>query len=63
MFLFALLFAGLAVLGALVGLGHVGHSVGSQSIQSYGWALCLDAAAIAAFLAYTRVRNARRPMR
>jgi hypothetical protein len=50
MFVFALLFASLAVLGAAIGLGHVGHPINGQSIESYGWALFINGLAIAIFL-------------
>ena len=58
MIVLAILFAGVAVLGAFVGLGHIGQSIGGQSITAYGWGLCLNAAAISAFLAYSGVRRA-----
>ena len=58
MIVLTILFAGAAVLGALVGLGHIGQSIGGQSITAYGWGLCLNAAAISAFLTYTRARRA-----
>ena len=55
--MFAILFAGLAVLGALVGLEHVGHPMSGQSPVTYGWTLCINAAAITAFLVYSRFQK------
>ncbi|MCJ2086334.1 hypothetical protein MKK88_10055 [Methylobacterium sp. E-005] len=54
----AILFASIATLGAFVGLEYVGHPIGGQSITAYGWGLCLNAAAIAAFLAYRSLQRA-----
>lgn len=51
MFIFAIVFAAVAVLGAAIGLGHVGHPIGGQSVESYGWGLFINGSAIAAFLA------------
>ncbi|MDN3570262.1 hypothetical protein [Methylobacterium longum] len=51
MFIFALAFGALAVLGAAVGLGHVGHPIGGQSIEHYGWALFINGLAIATLFA------------
>ena len=59
MLLFAILFAALAVLGSLVGFGVIGHSIGSQAIDSYGWGLAINAIAIAGFLLFVRYRRAR----
>jgi hypothetical protein len=47
MFVFALAFGALAVLGALIGLGHVGQPMNGQSIDNYGWALFINSLAIA----------------
>ncbi|WP_331299712.1 hypothetical protein [Methylobacterium oryzae] len=52
MIVLTLVFAGLSALGALIGLGKVGHPMHGQLINSYGWALCINAAAIAAYLAF-----------
>ena len=60
MLLFSALFAGLAVLGSLVGFGTIGHPIGSQSIDSYGWGLAINSVAIAGFLLLVRHRRARR---
>lgn len=51
MFVFALVFGALAVLGAAIGIGHVGHPIGGQSVESYGWGLFINGAALAAFFA------------
>jgi hypothetical protein len=51
MFIFAIVFAAVAVLGAAIGLGHVGHPIGGQSVESYGWGLFINGSAIAAFFA------------
>lgn len=58
MFVFALIFGALAVLGAAIGLGYVGHPINGQSIQSYGWALFINGLAIATLFA---VRGALAP--
>lgn len=55
MIVLAVLFAGLSALGALVGLDKIGHPVDGQLIDSYGWALCINAAAIAAYLVFGRL--------
>jgi hypothetical protein len=60
MLLFAILSAALAVLGSLVGFGVIGHPIGSQAIDSYGWGLTINAVAIAGFLLFVRHRPARR---
>ncbi len=57
MLIFAILFAVLAVLGSLVGFGTIGHPIGSQSIDSYGWAVCVNGVVIAAFLLSVRYRR------
>jgi hypothetical protein len=49
MLVFALLFGALAVVGALVGLGQLGHPIYAQSLQSYGWGLTVNALALAVF--------------
>jgi hypothetical protein len=59
----AALFAGLAILGALVGLEHVGHPMSGQSVNAYGWGLCVNATAISLFLIYFRVQRAYLSMR
>lgn len=51
MFVFALVFSALAALGAAIGIGHVGHPIGGQSVESYGWGLFINGAALAAFFA------------
>lgn len=60
MLLFAILFAGLAILGSLVGFGTIGHPIGSQAIDSYGWGLTINAIAIAGFLLFIRHQRAKR---
>lgn len=60
MLLFATLFAAIALFGALIGLREIGHPVGAQSIASYGWALCINAGALSAFLLHIRGRRAKR---
>lgn len=60
MLIFALLFVALAVVGALVGLGQLGHPIYAQSLQSYGWGLSVNAVALAALfmiLARARMRH------
>ncbi|GJE13446.1 hypothetical protein FOHLNKBM_4509 [Methylobacterium longum] len=52
MLAFACLFIVLAVLGSLVGAGTVGTSIGAHHLTSYGWALCINAAAISALLVF-----------
>lgn len=52
MLIFAIVFGAVAVLGAAIGLGHVGHPIGGQSIESYGWGLFINGLAIAAFFAW-----------
>ena len=47
MFVFALVFGALAVLGAAIGIGHIGHPINGQSIENYGWALFINGLAIA----------------
>jgi hypothetical protein len=54
MLVFALLFAALAVVGALVGLGQLGHPIYAQSLQSYGWGLAVNAVALAVFFVLIR---------
>ncbi|WP_336485933.1 hypothetical protein [Methylobacterium nigriterrae] len=54
MLVFAVLFAGLAVLGSLVGFGVVGHPIGDQALNSYGWGLCIIGAALAGFFVFVR---------
>lgn len=49
MLIFALLFA---ALGALVGLGELGHPVGSHGVQSYGWGLTVNAIALAVYFLF-----------
>lgn len=60
MLLFAILFAGIAILGSLVGFGTIGHPIGSQAIDSYGWGLAINAIAIAGFLLFVRHQRAKR---
>lgn len=60
MLLFAILFAGVAILGSLVGFGTIGHPIGSQAIDSYGWGLAINAIAIAGFLLFVRHQRAKR---
>jgi hypothetical protein len=54
MLLFATLFAALAIIGSLVGLGSVGHPIGGHALNSYGWGLCINGAALAAFFVFLR---------
>lgn len=49
MLIFAAVFGAVAVLGAAIGLGHVGHPIGGQSVESYGWGLFINSLAITAF--------------
>lgn len=58
MLLFAILFAGLAILGSLVGFGSVGHPIGGHALNSYGWGLCLNGSALAAFFVFLRFHRA-----
>ena len=51
MLIFAIVFAAIAALGAAIGLGHVGHPIGGQSVESYGWGLFINGSAIAVFFA------------
>jgi hypothetical protein len=60
MLIFALLFTVLAVVGTLVGFGQLGSPIYDQSLQSYGWGLAVNAAALAAlfvFFARGRLRH------
>ncbi|WP_149311555.1 hypothetical protein [Methylobacterium sp. P1-11] len=59
MLFFALLFAGLAVFGACVGFGTIGRPMYGQALNSYGWALCINGVALAAYFVFTRVRRSR----
>lgn len=52
MLIFALLFAGLGILGALVGLGELGHPVGAHGVQAYGWGLTVNAIALAVYFLF-----------
>lgn len=52
MLIFAVVFGAVALLGAAIGLGHVGHPIGGQSVESYGWGLCINGLATAAFFAW-----------
>lgn len=63
MLFLALLFAGLAVFGACVGLGTVGRPMYGQALNSYGWALCVNAAALASYFVITRVQRSLRAQR
>jgi ABC-type proline/glycine betaine transport system permease subunit len=63
MLFFALLFAGLAVFGACVGFGTVGQPIYGQALNSYGWALCINGAALTAYFVLTRSRRALRARR
>ncbi|UIY45664.1 hypothetical protein [Methylobacterium radiotolerans] len=60
MLLFAILSAALAVLGSLVGFGVIGHPIGSQAVDSYGWGLAINAIAIGGFLLFVRYQRAKR---
>lgn len=51
MLVFAIIFGALAVLGAEIGIGHIGHPINGQSIESYGWGLFINGLAISAFFA------------
>jgi hypothetical protein len=61
MILFAILFAGLAVLGALIGLREIGDLLAAQTIASYGWALCINATAIGFLLLHIQYWRTKRP--
>ena len=52
MLIFAIVFGAVAVFGAAIGLGHVGHPIGGQSVESYGWGLFINGLAISAFFAW-----------
>lgn len=52
MLIFAILFAGLGILGALVGLGELGHPVGAHGVQAYGWGLTVNAIALAVYFLF-----------
>ncbi|WP_408902969.1 hypothetical protein [Methylobacterium radiotolerans] len=60
MLFFALLFVALAIVGACVGLGTIGQPMYGQALNSYGWALCINGAALATFFVLTLVRRLRR---
>ncbi|MDP4006504.1 hypothetical protein [Methylobacterium sp. NEAU K] len=60
MLFFALLFAGLAVFGACVGFGTIGRPMYGQALNSYGWALSINGAALAAYFVLTQARRALR---
>jgi hypothetical protein len=60
MLFFALLFMSLAIVGACVGLGTIGHPMYGQALNSYGWALCINGTALAVFFVLTWVRRVRR---
>jgi hypothetical protein len=60
MLFFALLFMSLAIVGACVGLGSIGHPMYGQALNSYGWALCINGTALAVFFVLTWVRRVRR---
>ena len=63
MLFFALLFAGLAIFGACVGFGTIGRPMYGQALNSYGWALCINGAALTAYFVLTRSRRALRARR
>jgi hypothetical protein len=52
MLAFACLFATAAVIGSLFGLEAIEYSPGGHHIAHYGWALCINAAAISALLTF-----------
>ncbi|MCJ2052343.1 hypothetical protein [Methylobacterium sp. J-070] len=52
MLAFACLFTVLALFGSLVGAGTVGNPIGTHHLTSYGWALCINAAALSALLMF-----------
>jgi len=60
MVFFALLFVNLALLGACVGIGAIGQPMYGQALNSYGWGLCVNGAALAVFFVITWVRRVRR---
>lgn len=60
MLFFALLFVSLAILGACVGLGTIGQPMYGQALNSYGWGLCVNGAALTLFFVLTWVRRVRR---
>ncbi|KAA0109757.1 hypothetical protein CIW48_31395 [Methylobacterium sp. P1-11] len=60
MLFFALLFAGLTIFGVCVGFGTIGGPMYGQALNSYGWALSINGAALAAFFVLTRARRALR---
>ena len=60
MLFFALLFAGLAIFGVCVGFGTIGQPMYGQALNSYGWALSINGAALAAYFVLTRARRALR---
>lgn len=60
MLFFALLFAGLAIFGLCVGFGTIGQPIHGQALNSYGWALSINGAALAAYFVLTRARLALR---
>jgi len=52
MLVFAVLFATLGIIGALVGLGELGRPVYQQSLQSYGWGLAINGIALAVYFVW-----------
>ena len=60
MIVLAMLFAAMALLGSLVGLGFIGFPMGQHAITSYGWSLVINGVALSAFcifLWYDRPRQ------
>ncbi len=55
--IFALLFAALGIVGALVGLGELGHPVGAHGVQAYGWGLTVNAIALAVYFLFVWSRH------
>ena len=54
MLIFAIVFSGLATLGASVGLGLVGHPIDHQSVTGYGWSFAICAFALAGYVLFLR---------
>lgn len=63
MLVFALLFMGLAALGACIGFGTIGQPVYGQALNSYGWALCINGVALAVYFVFTRMQRSQQAWR
>ncbi|GJD97090.1 hypothetical protein [Methylobacterium iners] len=59
MLVFAILFAALALLGSLVGLGLVGQPMGQHAITGYGWSLVINGLALSAFFLFLKRERAK----